>query len=104
MILLALIGTIVGVPIGIWLGDLFMKALLSVFEFDMVYTLNWKLPTMMAIIIGLLFPVVFSLFPIYSAGKTSILLSLKCRIKRTHHPSGIFLEPLLVRYFYALCL
>ncbi len=77
MILLALIGTTVGVPIGIWLGDLFMKALLSVFEFDMVYTLNWKLPTIMAIITGLLFPVAFSLFPIYSAGKTSILLSLK---------------------------
>lgn len=77
MILLALIGTSVGVPLGIWLGDLFMQALLSVFQFDMVYTLNWKLPAMMAIMIGLLFPIVFSLFPIYNAGKTSILLTLK---------------------------
>lgn len=77
MILLAVIGTAIGVPLGIWLGDLFMQALLSVFEFDMVYTLNWKLPTVMAVIIGLLFPIVFSVFPIYNAGKTSILLTLK---------------------------
>lgn len=77
MMLLAVISTAIGVPLGIWLGDMFMKALLSVFEFDVVYTLNWKLPTVMAIIIGLLFPIVFSLFPIYNAGKTSILLTLK---------------------------
>ncbi|MFD3260549.1 ABC transporter permease [Paenibacillus lentus] len=77
MILLAVIGTAIGVPLGIWLGDLFMQALLGVFEFDMVYTLNWKLPTVMAVIIGLLFPIVFSVFPIYNAGKTSILLTLK---------------------------
>lgn len=77
MVLLAFIGTVIGVPLGIWFGDIFMQALLSVFEFDMVYTLNWKQPTVMAIIIGLLFPIAFSLFPIYNAGKTSILLTLK---------------------------
>ncbi|TDL30792.1 FtsX-like permease family protein [Jeotgalibacillus sp. S-D1] len=77
MTLLAAMGTAIGVPLGIWLGDLFMQGLLSVFEFDMVYTLNWKLPTLIAITIGLLFPILFSLFPIYSAGKTSILLTLK---------------------------
>ncbi|MBD8004737.1 ABC transporter permease [Bacillus norwichensis] len=95
MMLLALIGTAVGVPIGIWLGDLFMKALLSVFEFDMVYKLNWKLPTMMAIIIGLLFPVVFSLFPIYSAGKTSILLSLKMPNKTATSSSWYLLRAIV---------
>ncbi|KIL74902.1 ABC transporter permease [Bacillus badius] len=77
MLLLAWLSTAVGVPLGIWLGDLFMQALLSVFEFDMVYTLNWKLPMLLAIVIGLLVPVLFSLFPIYNAGKTSILLALK---------------------------
>ncbi|CAM4085034.1 ABC transporter permease [Lederbergia lenta] len=77
MMLLALIGTAIGIPLGIWFGDLFMQAILSVFEFDVVYTLNWKQPMMMSIIIGLIFPVVFSIFPIYSAGKTSILLTLK---------------------------
>ncbi|MFS0646553.1 ABC transporter permease [Siminovitchia sp. 179-K 8D1 HS] len=77
VILLALVGTAIGVPIGIWLGDMFMQALLAVFEFDMVYTLNWKIPTLTAVVIGILFPVVFSLFPIYNAGKTSVLLTLK---------------------------
>lgn len=77
MTLLAFIGTAIGVPLGIGLGDLFMKALLSVFEFDMVYTLNWKMPSLLAVLIGLLFPIVFSLFPIYYAGKTSILLTMK---------------------------
>ena len=75
--LLALIGTVIGVPLGIWLGDLFMQALLSVFKFDMVYSLNWIGPAITAAIIGCLFPIVFSLFPIYYAGKTSILLTLK---------------------------
>ncbi|HLR67066.1 MAG TPA: FtsX-like permease family protein [Virgibacillus sp.] len=75
--LLAIIGTSIGVPIGIWLGDMFMQTLLGVFEFDMVYTLNWKIPTLISVIIGLLFPVIFSLFPIYNAGKTSVLLTLK---------------------------
>lgn len=75
--LLALIGTAIGVPLGIWLGDLFMQALLSVFKFDMVYSLNWIGPAITAAIIGCLFPIVFSLFPIYYAGKTSILLTLK---------------------------
>src|SRR5699024_11917805 len=46
-------------------------------EFDMVYSLNWKIPTVISVIIGLLFPVIFSLFPIYNAGKTSVLLTLK---------------------------
>ncbi|MEI3606342.1 FtsX-like permease family protein [Pseudogracilibacillus sp. SE30717A] len=77
VIFLAVIGTAIGVPIGIWLGDMFMQTLLAVFEFDMVYTLNWKIPTLTAVIIGILFPVVFSLFPIYNAGKTSVLLTLK---------------------------
>ena len=77
VLLLGLIGTAVGVPIGIWLGDMFMQTLLSVFEFDMVYTLNWKIPALIAVVVGILFPVVSSLFPIYNAGKTSVLLTLK---------------------------
>ena len=77
VLLLGLIGTAVGVPMGIWLGDMFMQTLLSVFEFDMVYTLNWKIPALIAVLIGILFPVVSSLFPIYNAGKTSVLLTLK---------------------------
>lgn len=77
VLLLALIGVAIGVPIGILLGDMFMQTLLSVFEFDMVYTLNWQMPTLTAVVIGILFPVIFSLFPIYNAGKTSVLLTLK---------------------------
>ncbi|MBG9453109.1 peptide ABC transporter permease [Lysinibacillus sphaericus] len=77
VLLLGLIGTAVGVPMGIWLGDMFMQTLLSVFEFDMVYTLNWKIPALIAVVVGILFPVASSLFPIYNAGKTSVLLTLK---------------------------
>lgn len=77
VLLLAIIGVAIGVPIGILLGDMFMQTLLSVFEFDMVYTLNWQIPTLTAVVIGILFPVIFSLFPIYNAGKTSVLLTLK---------------------------
>jgi putative ABC transport system permease protein len=84
MLLLSLLGTVIGVPLGIWLGDVFMDVLLGVFEFDMVYTLNWQLPALTAIIIGVLFPIAFSLFPIYHAGKTSILLTLKMETETKH--------------------
>ncbi|MED1440661.1 FtsX-like permease family protein [Aeribacillus composti] len=77
IVLLSLIGTAIGVPLGIWLGDLFMQELLSMLQFDIVYTLNWRLPAIMAVTVGVLFPVLFSLFPIYHAGRTSILLTLK---------------------------
>ncbi|WJE17050.1 FtsX-like permease family protein [Halobacillus sp. ACCC02827] len=77
MVLLALIGSFVGVPLGIWMGDAFMGALLQVFQFDMVYTLNWKGPVLTAFLLSLCYPVLFSLFPIYHAGKVSILLALK---------------------------
>ncbi|GAF11460.1 LOW QUALITY PROTEIN: hypothetical protein JCM19046_4945 [Bacillus sp. JCM 19046] len=74
---LAVVGTVIGVPLGIWLGDLFMLTLLNVFEFDMVYTLNWVFPALIATGFGFVFPVLFSLFPIYLAGKTSIMELLK---------------------------
>lgn len=68
MLLLASLGTAIGVPLGVGLGDVFMQTLLGVFEFDMVYTLNWQTPIIVATGIGLLFPIVFALFPIYRAG------------------------------------
>ncbi|GIP63224.1 permease [Virgibacillus pantothenticus] len=77
MTLLASVGTLIGVPFGVWLGDIFMEALLSVFKFDMVYTLQWELPVIISGLIGLLFPVIFALFPIYVAGKTPVLLAIK---------------------------
>lgn len=77
LFLLSIISVLVGVPFGVFLGDLFMQAILGVFAFDMVYELNWVGPAMIAGIIGIIFPAVFSFFPIYLAGKTSILLSLK---------------------------
>ncbi|AVM22519.1 FtsX-like permease family protein [Bacillus pumilus] len=77
VLILACIGTAIGVPIGVWLGDVFMQTLLGVFAFDMVYSLNWQMPVLIAVVIGILFPVLFSLFPIYHAGKTSVLITLK---------------------------
>lgn len=74
---LAVIGTVIGVPIGVFLGDLFMQTLLGVFEFDMVYTLNWQVPVIIAVITGLIFPLLFSIIPIYSAGRTSVLSTLQ---------------------------
>lgn len=46
-----------------------MQTLLGVFAFDMVYSLDWQVPVVIAVIIGIVFPVLFSLFPIYHAGK-----------------------------------
>lgn len=77
VLVLASVSVVIGVPFGVWLGDLFMVALLSVFAFDMVYSLNWVTPAIVSAVAGFVFPVLFSLVPIYSAGKTSILLTLK---------------------------
>ncbi|MED0715608.1 FtsX-like permease family protein [Aeribacillus composti] len=99
IVLLSLIGTVIGVPLGIWLGDLFMQELLSKLQFDIVYTLNWRLPAIMAVIVGVLFPVLFSLFPIYHAGKTSILLTLKMASQSKESS-----RPLLIRAVVGLVL
>lgn len=99
IVLLSLIGTVIGVPLGIWLGDLFMQELLSMLQFDIVYTLNWRLPAIMAVIVGVLFPVLFSLFPIYHAGKTSILLTLKMASQSKESS-----RPLLIRAVVGLVL
>ncbi|ERN53950.1 FtsX-like permease family protein [Alkalihalophilus marmarensis] len=77
VLLLSIIAVMIGVPFGVWLGDLFMVALLSVFAFDMVYSLNWVIPAFISTAAGLVFPVLFTLIPIYRAGTTSILLTLK---------------------------
>lgn len=77
LFLLSIISVLVGVPLGVFLGDLFMQAILGVFAFDMVYELNWLWPVIIAAMIGIIFPALFSVFPIYLAGKTSILLTLK---------------------------
>ncbi|WYP26918.1 FtsX-like permease family protein [Alkalihalobacillus sp. FSL W8-0930] len=77
LFLLSIISVLVGVPFGVFLGDLFMQAILGVFAFDMVYELNWLWPVIIAAMIGIIFPALFSVFPIYLAGKTSILLTLK---------------------------
>lgn len=99
IVLLSLIGTVIGVPLGIWLGDLFMQELLSMLQFDIVYTLNWRLPAIMAVTVGVLFPVLFSLFPIYHAGKTSILLTLKMASQSKESS-----RPLLIRAVVGLVL
>lgn len=99
IVLLSLIGTVIGVPLGIWLGDLFMQELLSMLQFDIVYTLNWRLPAIMAVTVGVLFPVLFSLFPIYHAGRTSILLTLKMASQSKESS-----RPLLIRAVVGLVL
>lgn len=77
ILLLAAAGTIIGLPIGVWFGDLFQQLLLGIFQGRMTYTLQWQGPVVISLIVGLALPVAAACFPIYVAGKTPILQTLR---------------------------
>jgi len=72
--LLAIVGTAIALPIGVWFGDVFQKLLLSAIANQQVtYTLEIAWPLTIATIVGLLFPFVAAFIPVYQAGKTSVM-------------------------------
>lgn len=72
--LLAIVGTVIALPIGIWFGDVFQELLLSAIATqDVSYTLEVKLPLIISTIVGFLFPFIAACFPVYQAGKTSVM-------------------------------
>ncbi|GIP35094.1 ABC transporter permease [Paenibacillus sp. J2TS4] len=77
VLLLSFTGTLIGVPIGIWFADLFQQMLLSIFRDTVDYTLQWQGPVMLSILVGICFPVVAALVPMYIAGKTPILQAMR---------------------------
>ncbi|WP_226036769.1 ABC transporter permease [Aquibacillus saliphilus] len=75
--ILALIGTVLGVSLGVWLGDAIQEILITAIatqniEYDAVLVG----PVLISIIVGLLFPFVAAGLPVYQAGKIPILQAM----------------------------
>lgn len=72
--LLAVIGTLIALPIGIWFGSVFQSLLISaVATGEVTYTLKLMWPLLISGAVGLLFPFVAASFPVYYAGKISVM-------------------------------
>lgn len=72
--LLAIIGTLIALPIGVWFGGVIQELLLSAIATqEVTYTLEIKSPLIISAIVGLLFPFMAAFFPVFKAGKTSVM-------------------------------
>ncbi|GGB52373.1 hypothetical protein GCM10011409_32420 [Lentibacillus populi] len=72
--LLSLIGTVVGLPLGIWFGDFFQEMLMSaIASQDITYDMELAAPLTISATVGLLFPFLAAAIPVYRAGKTPVL-------------------------------
>ncbi|MGG4264562.1 ABC transporter permease [Peribacillus simplex] len=76
VLILAILGTLIALPVGVLFADLFVDMLLGIFQDTMVYELNWKNATIISGIIGLAFPIIVSMIPMYIACKTPIIKSM----------------------------
>lgn len=72
--ILAVTGTMIGIPLGIWLGATIQKIFMSaVATQNIAYELELVKPLALATIVGIVFPFLAAAFPIYRAGNTPIL-------------------------------
>lgn len=71
---LAILGTLFGLGIGVWFGDIVQDTLVTaIVTQNISYQVEIMTPVIISAIIGLCFPFVAAAFPLYKAGKTPIL-------------------------------
>ena len=88
--LLAIIGTAIALPIGIWFGDVFQSLLISaVATGEVSYTLKLLWPLIISGIVGLLFPFIAAFFPVYYAGKVSVMEAIVDRQSTTKRGTSL---------------
>lgn len=72
--ILAVIATMIGLPLGVGLGSFIQHLLMSaVASQNVVYELELVKPLLLSAIVGIVFPFIAAAFPIIQAGKTPIL-------------------------------
>ncbi|MBY7145013.1 FtsX-like permease family protein [Virgibacillus sp. NKC19-3] len=75
--LLSFIGTAIALPIGIWFGDLFQELLMSTIATqNITYELELTFPLIVSAIVGILFPFIAAIFPVYQAGNTPVMKAM----------------------------
>lgn len=78
--LLSVMGTAIGLPLGIWFGDLFQKMLMAAIATqNITYELELALPVIVSATVGILFPFLAAAFPAYQAGKTPVMEAMDDR-------------------------
>ena len=75
--LLSVIGTMIGLPLGVWFGNFFQEMLMSAIATqNITYELElWK-PLIISATVGILFPFLAAAFPVYHAGKTPVMAAM----------------------------
>lgn len=72
--LLSVIGTFIGLPLGIWFGTFFQEVLMSAIATqNITYELELGTPLLLSATVGIFFPFLAAAFPVYHAGKTPVL-------------------------------
>ncbi|WP_337747870.1 ABC transporter permease [Gracilibacillus saliphilus] len=71
---LAVIGSALGLPLGVWLGSFLQEMFMSAIATQTItYELELIKPLVISGMVGLAFPYLAVIFPIYQAGKTSVM-------------------------------
>lgn len=75
--LLSVIGTMIGLPLGVWFGNFFQEMLMSAIATqNITYELElWK-PLIISATVGIFFPFLAAAFPVYHAGKTPVMAAM----------------------------
>ncbi|MGP4040123.1 ABC transporter permease [Gracilibacillus sp. D59] len=86
---LAVIGSVLGLPLGVWLGSFLQEMFMSAIATQTItYELELVKPLVISGMVSLAFPYLAVIFPIYQAGKTSVMEALSESPINNRHRSG----------------
>lgn len=91
--LLAIIGTVIALPLGVAFGGYFQELLMgAIATQNITYELEILSPIITAAVIGLIFPFAAAAFPVYQAGKTPVLeaMSNQSAVRQRNRKTNIF--------------
>ncbi|WP_164214740.1 FtsX-like permease family protein [Virgibacillus sp. YIM 98842] len=91
--LLAIIGTVIALPLGVAFGGYFQELLMgAIATQNITYELEILSPIITAAVIGLIFPFAAAAFPVYQAGKTPVLeaMSNQSAVRQRSRKTNIF--------------
>lgn len=87
--LLSVIGTLIGLPLGIWFGSFFQEMLMSAIATqNITYELELGMPLLLSATVGIFFPFLAAAFPVYHAGKTPVLEAMNDQLGQQTSKKG----------------
>lgn len=75
--ILALIGIVLGIPIGFLLASFLQEGLFGSFQANLDFTMQYKFALPLSVLLGILIPLIASIIPVNNASKVNVISSLK---------------------------